>query len=221
MTEHRPARRLQRGDTVGPQALTTITGDEAPLPDPHHLTHLQFRRFAGCPVCNLHLRSFVARHQEVAAAGVRELVVFHSTDDDLRRYEADLPFAVVGDPGKRLYHQFGVESGPRSLLDPRGWPTIVVAVARSLVAVVRGAPVPPLRPGGGRYGLPADLLVDRAGTVVAVHYGARVDDQWSVDEVLALARTAEVVEAADAVEAAPPAASEGGAAPGRRVSDAR
>jgi len=35
------------------------------------LTHLQFRRFAGCPVCNLHLQSYVARHSEVVDAGLQ------------------------------------------------------------------------------------------------------------------------------------------------------
>jgi uncharacterized protein DUF6527 len=33
------------------------------------LTHLQFRRFAGCPICNLHLQTFVARHGEIKNAG--------------------------------------------------------------------------------------------------------------------------------------------------------
>jgi hypothetical protein len=37
------------------------------------LIHLQFRRFAGCPVRNLHLRSVVRRHEEVEAAGIREV----------------------------------------------------------------------------------------------------------------------------------------------------
>jgi len=32
------------------------------IPEPDGLVHLQFRRFAGCPVCNLHLRSFASRH---------------------------------------------------------------------------------------------------------------------------------------------------------------
>lgn len=184
--------KLMPGDTVPPVALRTIHGRPVTVPDPSvRFVHLQFRRFAGCPVCNLHLRTFVARHAEVEAAGVREVVVFHSTAADLRRYEADLPFAVIGDPAKELYRAFGVESAPRSLLDPRVWPTIARAVARSLWRIVaRGAPIPPLRPGGGRYGLPADLLVDPTGTVVAAHYGVHADDQWSVDEVLALARQA-------------------------------
>jgi hypothetical protein len=33
----------------------------------HRLVHLQFRRFAGCPICNLHLRSIAVRHDELVA----------------------------------------------------------------------------------------------------------------------------------------------------------
>jgi hypothetical protein len=107
----------------------------------------------------------------------------------LRRFEADLPFAVVADPDKGLYREFGVESAPRSLLDPRVWPTILRAVLRSSWQVLRyRRPVPPLRPEGGRYGLPADLLIAADGTVVAAKYGVHADDQWTVDETLARAR---------------------------------
>jgi hypothetical protein len=37
-------------------------------------------------------------------------------------------------------------------------------------------------------GLPADFLVSSGGQLVASHYGTHASDQWSVDEVLALAR---------------------------------
>lgn len=197
---------VRPGDRIAPRSLTTVTGEAVPLPAPDRLVHLQFRRFAGCPVCSLHLHTFVARHAEVEAAGVREVVVFHSTDADLRRYEPDLPFAVIGDPTKALYRAFGVESARRSVLDPRVWPTIVRAVARSLWrTVAHRAPVPPVFPGGGRYGLPADLLVDPTGVVVAAHYGVHADDQWSVDEVLALARSTRPEPATAAAATAGPA----------------
>jgi hypothetical protein len=39
----------------------------------------------------------------------------------------------------------------------------------------------------GSFGLPADFLVGPDGIVRAVKYGVHADDQWSVDEVLALA----------------------------------
>jgi peroxiredoxin len=151
--------------------------------------HLQFRRFAGCPICNLHLRSVVRRHDEIVAAGVREVVVFHSGADELGENAEGLPFAVIADPDKRLYAEFGVESSARSLLDPRVWPTIVRAVARSTVRIIRRQDrAPSLRPTGGRYGLPGDFLIGPDGRVLAAKYGAHADDQWSVDELLALVR---------------------------------
>jgi hypothetical protein len=172
---------------VTARALDTVAGSRVPVPHPDHLVHLQFRRFAGCPVCNLHLRSFVNRLAEVEAAGVREVVLFHSTAETLRTYTSDLPLDVIADPDRVLYREFGVEYGARALLDPRGWPAIVRAVAQELRAVRRRErPAPPTTPEGGRLGLPADFLVAPDGRVLAAKYGSHVDDQWSVDELLAL-----------------------------------
>ncbi|WP_088960009.1 AhpC/TSA family protein [Micromonospora purpureochromogenes] len=106
--------------------------------DAERLVHLQLRRFAGCPVCNLHLRSIVRQHAEIEAAGVREVVVFHSPADELRQHTEDLPFAVIADPDKRLYREFGVEPSVRALLSPRAWLPILRAVLRSSWAVLRG-----------------------------------------------------------------------------------
>ena len=170
------------------QLLQTIHGEAVAIPDDDRLVHLQFRRFAGCPVCNLHLRSFVRRHDELVAAGVREVVVFHSPDDELRTYAGDLPFAVVADPDKRLYVEYGVESSPRSLLNPRAWPGIVKAVVVAAVGVaLRRQKLPPLKPSGGRLGLPADFLIASDGHTVASKHGTHANDHWSVDEVLHLA----------------------------------
>jgi hypothetical protein len=155
------------------------------------MVHLQLRRFAGCPICNLHLHSFSDRHEEVAAAGVREVIVFHSTVEELRRYEADIPFAVIADPERRLYAEFGVEFSPRALLDPRAWGGMLGGLLRSLRAAVRRREsAPPLRPTGGRLGLPADILVSPSGTVLACKYGTHAYDQWSVDALLAAVITA-------------------------------
>jgi hypothetical protein len=41
---------------------------------------------------------------------------------------------------------------------------------------------------GGPLGLPADFLIAPDGTVLARHYGNHAYDQWSVDQLLALAR---------------------------------
>ncbi|WTW97853.1 AhpC/TSA family protein [Streptomycetaceae bacterium NBC_01309] len=159
------------------------------VPDAERLVHLQFRRFAGCPVCNLHLRSIVRRHDEITAAGVTEVVVFHSPEDELREHVADLPFAVVADPDKLLYREFGVESAPRSLLSPRAWLPVLRSLARSLPRIVTGKDrAPAATPHGGRLGLPADFLIAPDGRIVAAMHGTHVYDQWSVDRILELAR---------------------------------
>lgn len=173
---------------VAARKLSTVDGTVVAIPDRAGLVHLQFRRFAGCPICNLHLHSFARRHDELVEAGVVEVALFHSPAEQLAPYARDLPFALVADPEQDLYREFGVERGPRSLLDPRVWPAIVRGVARDTVRVIRRRqPLPSLHPAGGRLGLPADFLVAPDGEVVAAKYGVHADDQWSFDEVLALA----------------------------------
>jgi len=182
------ADRIAASTQLPARTLEALSGDAVEIPDLARLVHLQFRRFAGCPVCGLHLRSIVLRHGELVGAGIREVVVFHSTSAELRAHAAGLPFAVIADPDKQLYRAFGVASAPRALLDPRAWSAIARAVLRSAVAIVRGRERgPAANPHGGRLGLPADFLIDHDGRVVACKYGAHVYDQWSVDEILALA----------------------------------
>lgn len=181
---------VSAGSTVRSRVLKDVADRSVPIPQEGVLVHLQFRRFAGCPVCNLHLRSFARRHQELQAAGLSEVVLFHSPTDELRPHTADFPFAIVADPDKRLYAEFGVTASPRALLDPRAWFPILRAVAFAFVGLLTGtARMPASNPSGGRLGLPADFLIATNGRVIACKYGEHVDDHWSVDEVLALAHT--------------------------------
>jgi peroxiredoxin len=164
-----------------------VTGEKIQVPDPQRLVHLQFRRFAGCPICNLHLASFARRHDEISEAGIREVVFFHSPPDELREHTADLPFAMIADPTKRFYREFGVESGPRALLDPRAWGAAIRGTTLGALGRFRA---PAVKQEGGHLGLPADFLVDSQGAVIAAKYGKHANDQWSVDELLAHARDA-------------------------------
>lgn len=140
---HPSTRRIAVGELVAARDLETINGDAVAIPEPDHVVHLQLRRFAGCPVCNLHLQSVVRRHDDIAA-GVHDVVVFDSSVDELRKHAAHLPFAGVADPAKRLYAELGAESTPRA------WST-------------------PASPGEHAY------------------------DQWSVDELLSLARSSPAI----------------------------
>jgi hypothetical protein len=90
-----------------------------------------------------------------------------------------MPFAVVADPDRRHYREFGVESSPWSMLNPRAWMPMLRGVAtkrRPLTADHRS----------GHIGLPADFLIAGDGRVLARKYGEHAFDQWSVDELLAI-----------------------------------
>ena len=183
------ATRIRAGAVVKPRELITIRSEHIRIPDRRRLVHLQFRRFAGCPVCDLHLHSIVQRYKEIVAASIQEVVVFHSTAEELSHHARELPLAIVPDPDKRLYVEFGVESAPRALLDPRAWFPVLQGVSRSMRAVLRKRqPMPPINPQGGRWGLPADFLIASDGRVLACKYGSHVYDQWSVDELLGSSR---------------------------------
>jgi peroxiredoxin len=179
---------ITAGDVIGARELTTIRSERILVPDPGMVTHLQFRRFAGCPLCNLHLRAIARRHGELAAAGIREVAVFHSSAEDMLPHQGQLPFAVIADPGRKLYREFGVTTSPRALLHPRAWtaplnPQVYPMVARALRA--GGSPAP--RHGDSVLGLPADFLIAPGGRVLAAKYGQHASDHWPVDELLRIA----------------------------------
>jgi hypothetical protein len=176
---------LVAGGRFPVREFSVVSGEWLHVPDPRRLVHLQFRRFAGCPVCVRHLDRMALRAADIAAAGIREIVFFYSTAEEVRRHTSGLPFGFVADPDRLVYREFGVHSSPRALLDPRAWGAIVLSVAYSLIS---GRPLPPLVP-PDRFGLPAEALIAPDGRVVAAKYGVHVNDQWSVDELLALAGT--------------------------------
>jgi hypothetical protein len=57
--------RVNVEDVLIHRELVTIHGEPVHIPEAQRFVHLQFRRYAGCPVCNLHLRSISRRHEEI------------------------------------------------------------------------------------------------------------------------------------------------------------
>jgi peroxiredoxin len=182
MAASRAGQLIEVGQVLAARELPTVSGDPVRTPDPDRLIHLQFRRFAGCPICNLHLRSIIDRHDDIVAAGIREVAVFHSTVAELLAHHRSVPFVLVADPDKRLYREFGVESSARALLTPAAW----LPAIRGLIHKRR---LWALDLHGGPLGLPAEFLIDTDGRVLARKYGLHAYDQWTVDDLLSLAAT--------------------------------
>ena len=174
--------KIKIGTVVNKRTLATIESGEIQIPNAKEIIHLQFRRFAGCPFCSVHLRSMAQRHDEILAAGIRVAVVFRSTATALLHHHADMPFAVIADPKDRLYAEFGVGSGLGAILNPRA---LLAAVPKIIRMFPRFPGIPPW--GKGVFGLPADFLMATNGQIIACKYGTHADDQWSVDQLLALA----------------------------------
>jgi hypothetical protein len=129
------------------------------------------------------------RHAEIAAAGIREVAVFHSPAANMLPHQGELPFAVVADPGRELYRAFGVETSPRAVLHPRAWPAPLNPRTWAVVAHgIRSGGSPSPARGESALGLPADFLIGPSGRVLAVSYGRHANDQWPVGQLLQLAR---------------------------------
>jgi peroxiredoxin len=171
------------GDSIDPCVLESVQGTMVSIPPVQPFMHLQFRRFAGCPICNLHLQSFIRRYSELLANQIQEVVVFHSPLSTMREYQISAPFPFIADPDKKLYKAFGVKTSIMSVLNPKSWSAAVKGVFN------QGLGFPSW--GESALGLPADFLIDRAGKIVAVKYGAHAFDQWEVDELIYLVGSAQ------------------------------
>ncbi|HWZ45924.1 MAG TPA: peroxiredoxin-like family protein [Candidatus Saccharimonadales bacterium] len=174
--------KFKPSDIVPSTTLESVTGEPIKLPDPNRLVHLQFRRFVDCPICNTHIAELRGRVREIEAAGIKEVIVFHSSPKSIRSYQKDVPFALVGDPKKAIYKDFGAET------------SLAFLSVKALGAAVRGMAHGHLglRVGGGPLGLPSEFLIAPSGQIKAVKYGTHAYDQWSVDELIALAKGAAV-----------------------------
>jgi peroxiredoxin len=167
------------GDILPATTLESVTGEPIELPDPNRLVHLQLRRFVDCPICNTHLGELRKRAREIEAAGIKEVIVFHSSPKSIRSCQKNVPFALVGDPKKALYNEFGVEAS-LAFLSPKSLDAAVRGVAHGHFG---------LRLAGGPFGLPGEFLIAPSGRIQAVKYGTHAYDQWTVDELITFARS--------------------------------
>lgn len=171
--------KFKPGDMLPTTVMEAVTGEAINLTDAKRLVHLQFRRFVDCPICNTHITEFRKRAREIEAAGIKEVIVFHSSPKSIRSHQTNVPFLMVGDPKKVFYKGFGIET------------SLGFISFKALGAAMRGMAHGHfgLRfAGGGPLGLPADFLIGPSGRINAVKYGTDAYDQWSVDELLTLAK---------------------------------
>ena len=101
--------KLKAGDLFPTKTLRAVSGKELHVPDSGSLTHLQFRRFVGCPICNTHIGQMMKRAEEIKSAGIHEVIFFHSREEEMQPLQQGVPFDLVADAEKVYYKEFGVE----------------------------------------------------------------------------------------------------------------
>jgi peroxiredoxin len=189
------AMRFQVGDKFPALTLTTSKGKAISIPDPDSKwTHVQFRRWTGCPICNTHIGQLRKSADRIAAAGIHEVLFFHSSQEQVAEFQTEIPFDLVGDRNKKYYRLLGVES---SWVFALNFKTLLAAAKGMLSGRFNLAMT------GGPFGLPAEFLVAPDGGIAAVQYGTHAYDQWSAEELLGLARSSQNKEVAIPTAAAP------------------
>jgi peroxiredoxin len=172
------SQKLKVGDKFPAMSLTTTKGKELSIPvSGAKFTHVQFRRFSRCPICDTHIAFLRAASQKLLEHGIHEVLFFHSTRSEVQSFHTNLPFDAVADPIKRYYQRVGVEKSYFASLHPSALWAGIVGMAKGRFG---------LRATGGPFSLPAEFLVASDGRIVAAKYGLHAYDQWSVDELLKL-----------------------------------
>jgi peroxiredoxin len=181
MNRSHPTRKLAAGEKFPAMSLTTTKGKELSIPVPGaKFTHVQFRRFSGCPICNTHIASLRLAANQLHGIGIYEVLFFHSTTLEVQAFHNDLPFDAIADPGKRFYRLVGAGKSFFASLHPSAlWAAFVSSVKGRIRMKMTGGP----------FGLPVEFLVASDGRILAAKYGLHAYDQWSVKELVKLTGT--------------------------------
>ena len=181
MNTSHSTRKLKAGEKFPAMSLTTTKGKELSIPAPGaKFTHVQFRRFSGCPICNTYIASLRAAANQLQEMGIYEVLFFHSTTLEVQSFHKELPFETIADPGKHFYRLVGAEKSFFASLHPS-------ALWAAFVSTIKGRIG--LKMTGGPFGLPAEFLVASDGRILAAKYGLHAYDQWSMEDLVRLTAT--------------------------------
>jgi thioredoxin-dependent peroxiredoxin len=144
---------------------------------------LSFFRFASCPFCNLRVNELVRRFNELAD-DFTIIAIFDSPIDNLTRHTEGhkAPFPILADEDNKYYREYGIEHSFSGMLKGMFFrmPTLFKGMLKGYI---------PLIIKGSMTTMPADILIDREGTIQTAHYGKDEGDHLSFDKIKAFANS--------------------------------
>jgi peroxiredoxin len=149
---------------------------------------IKFYRFAECPVCNLHLREFIRKYDELEKEGLSVIIIYHSPKWRFEKSgKENLPFPIIPDPEKKIFGKYGVKNSWAGMFSFTVWRDYAVAMAAGFSSGM-------FAHDGGITGHPADFLVDKEGVLRFVHYGADYADSLTVEQAITAAKKMNLIE---------------------------
>lgn len=165
--------------------VTDIYGKELKLSDfKGKKIHLGFFRNVNCPFCNLRVHQ-LSKHAEIfEKQGLKTVYFFESKPEILLRstfHEGISPIPLIGDPQRKIYSQYGVESSMLKMIK-----TFFTKDAISDLKKGKALNLPQDKDATQSL-MPADFLIDEQFRIKRAHYGYHLNDHIDIDEVKAFA----------------------------------
>ncbi|MBD3821443.1 MAG: AhpC/TSA family protein [Thiotrichales bacterium] len=147
---------------------------------------LAFFRYASCPLCNLRVHELIQNFDELKDQ-LDIVAVFQSPEDKIRQYVGTqaIPFPVLPDPQKKLYHLYGVESSWVGFA--KAW---TIKIRQVFQAVIRKHFLPGTIE-GEIHRIPADFIIDTNNLIVQAYYGKDIGDHIPLNDIKQLIKSHE------------------------------
>lgn len=164
-------RRLEVGMKAPALEGMTPRGEKFSLAESRGLpVWLAFYRYAGCPLCNLHLYESSLWLDSMPRSDLKMIAVFESAGEkfeDVGAWDCSVPLTLISDPEKKHYETFGVDARLLAAFTP----VVVPRLIRALRQGFRQGPI------GGELGqVPGHFLIDETGVIEQAYYGRHIDD---------------------------------------------
>jgi len=139
---------------------------------------IAFFRYASCPLCNLRVHELIENY-EVLSKKLEIVLIFQSPKDKIEKYvgKQDIPYRVLPNPSKSLYHLYGVESSWLGFA--KAW---TVKIKQVFVAVLQRRYLPGSVE-GEIHRIPADFIVDRDNKILKAYYGKDIGDHLPLNQI--------------------------------------
>ncbi|MFA9391327.1 MAG: peroxiredoxin family protein [Prolixibacteraceae bacterium] len=177
--------KVQVGQIAPNFSITDIFGNNVQLADyKGKKILLGFYRNANCPFCNRRVHQIMLNNISFKQKDVQLLFFFESSAEILKKssfHTGISPWPLIGDPDRKIYSQYGVETSPLKMMK-----TMFVSSLGQAKKDTAQLNLPEDKAATMSL-IPADIFIDENFKIVKAHYGKHLDDHIEYNELLKFA----------------------------------